>query len=149
MATAESRAAVIWEGDLEQGEGQLELASGASGRMPVSWAARTEGAESKTSPEELIAAAHASCYSMALAKELAEDDNPPEELTVGATCTFDSDELKITKVELTVRWRVPDIKEKAFKKAADKAKENCPVSVALEGNVEISVDVTLEETDDD
>ncbi|GAC1321115.1 MAG: OsmC family protein [Thermoleophilaceae bacterium] len=145
---AERRAAAIWEGSLPKGSGRLELASGATKVLPVTWASRTERSEGKTSPEELIAAAHSSCYAMQLAGLLGEDDKEPEELTVGATCTLDKDDddnWKITKIELTVRGKVPDMKEKDFRKTAERAKEVCPVSRALEDNLEIVLEASLEE----
>lgn len=146
MAEASRRAAVIWEGDLSGGDGRLELASRAtSNLLPVTWASRTERADDKTSPEELIAAAHATCYAMALANELGEQGHSPGELTVGATCTLDDDGgHHITKVDLLVRGRVEEIDSDDFESAAERAKENCPVSRALKGNVEISLKASLE-----
>ncbi len=150
---AERRAAVIWQGTLTKGSGRLELASGATGELPVTWEARTERSQGKTSPEELIAAAHASCYAMQLAAILAEDDHEPDELTVGATATLDKDDddddWEITKIELTVRGQIADLDDDDFEEAAEKAKESCPVSRALSGNVEINVEATLTEPDED
>ena len=143
---AERRAAVIWKGDLANGDGRLELASGVASELPVSWASRTEASDGKTSPEELIAGAHASCYSMALSNVLAGQGNAPDELAVGATVTFDEvdDGFKVTKSELRVRAKVSDIDEDAFRAAAEEAKDACPVSGALKGNVEITLDAALE-----
>jgi lipoyl-dependent peroxiredoxin len=150
MAEASRRAAVIWEGDLGHGSGRLELASGAtSDLLPVTWASRTERSGDKTSPEELIAAAHATCYAMALANELGEDDHSPGELTVGATCTLDDDDgYHISKVALIVRAKVDGVDQDDFDDAAERAKDNCPVSRALKGNVEITLDATLDASGD-
>ena len=97
MATAERRANVVWRGNLFEGSGSFDLASSEAAQdMPVTWASRTERPDGKTSPEELIAAAHASCYAMALSNTLAEQGNEPEELNISAVCTFDVDQLKVT-----------------------------------------------------
>src|ERR671930_1073560 len=88
MASAERTATTVWEGDLAHGSGNLSLTSGATGDLPVTWASRTERSAGKTSPEELIAAAHASCFSMALSHGLGEAGTPPERLDVSATVTF-------------------------------------------------------------
>jgi len=139
---AERRAAVVWEGDLMSGSGTItSTRSGALGNLDVSWKARTEDPGGSTSPEELIAAALAACFSMALSHGLAQAGNPPERLDVSATCTFEQVEggWKITTVGLDVSGRVPGIDEEAFEQAAEQAKQGCPVSRALEGNVEITV----------
>ena len=141
---AERRAEVTWEGDLMSGSGTIEkVGSGAFGSLDVSWEARTESSDGKTSPEELIAAAHASCFSMALSGGLARAGSPPERLSVAARVTFVPG-TGITKSALEVRGRVPGLDEEGFKKAAEDAKEGCPVSQALKGNVELSVDASLE-----
>jgi osmotically inducible protein OsmC len=146
MANVERRAHVVWEGDLARGNGTLtEDSSGALSDAPVTWASRVERPDGKTSPEELIAAAHASCYSMALSHTLAEGGNAPERLEVEAVCTFDDEALKITTVDLNVRGRVPGIgSEEEFENAAHQADQGCPVSNALRGNVEIRVQTSLE-----
>ena len=109
------------------------VTSGAFGGLDVSWPARSEEPEGKTSPEELIAAAHATCFSMALSHGLAQGGHPPEELKTSATVTFQPGE-GITKIALDVAGRVPGIDEGAFQQAADGAKQNCPVSKALQAS---------------
>lgn len=142
MAT-ERRAEVTWRGDLMKGEGTIEkVSSGAFGPLDVSWPARTESPNGKTSPEELIAAAHAACFSMALSHGLAQAGTPPESLTVSATVTFVPG-TGITSSALEVEGRVSGLDEAAFRQAADQAKEGCPVSSALKGNVELSVSARL------
>jgi osmotically inducible protein OsmC len=144
MAMAERTATTAWEGDLAHGDGRLNLNSGASGELPVTWASRTQRSEGRTSPEELIAAAHASCFSMALSHELAQAGHAPEHLDVSATVTLDEVDggPKITSSRLTVRGRVPGIDQAAFEEAAQAAGQGCPVSGAL--SVDISVDAQLE-----
>ena len=142
MAT-ERRAAVTWSGDLLSGSGTItEVTSGAFGPLDVSWPARTEEPNGRTSPEELIAAAHASCYCMALSHGLAGAGTPPDELSATATVTFVPG-TGITKSVLTVVGRVPGVDEAGFIAAAQAAKDGCPVSQALKGNVELSVEATL------
>jgi lipoyl-dependent peroxiredoxin len=127
-----------------EGSGTItSTGSGALPELPVTWASRTESPEGRTSPEELIAAAHAACFSMALAHALAQAGNPPERLATSATVTFVPG-TGITKSALTVRGRVSGIDEDAFEQAAEGAKEGCPVSGALKGNVELTVDASLE-----
>jgi osmotically inducible protein OsmC len=141
---AEKRAEVTWEGDLMSGNGTIErVGSGAFGPLGVSWAARTgEGQAELTSPEELVAAAHAACFSMALSNMLAEAGTPPEGLSVSAVVTFVPG-TGITASRLDVEGRVPGISEDAFREAAERAKDGCPVSGALKGNVELSVTARL------
>jgi lipoyl-dependent peroxiredoxin len=142
MAEAQRRAATVWEGDLAHGSGTVTLqSSGAAEDLPVTWASRTERSNGKTSPEELIAAAHSACFSMSLSHTLAENGTPPERLETSATCTFAQAESgwKVSSVELTVRGTVPGIDKTAFREAAAQAKDGCPVSGALKGNVEVSV----------
>lgn len=140
----DKRAEVAWNGDLMSGSGTIErVGSGAFGPLGVSWAARTgEGQAELTSPEELIAAAHAACFSMALSNGLAKDGTPPERLIVSATVTFVPG-TGITRSALEVEGRVPGISEEAFLEAAERAKDGCPVSGALKGNVELSVTARL------
>ena len=142
---AERRASVTWNGDLLSGSGTIdEVGSGAFGPLDVSWAARSEEASGgKTSPEELIAAAHASCFSMALAHALAGAGNAPERLQTSATVTFVPG-TGITKSALAVRGRVPGLDADGFRAAAEDAKKNCPVSQALAGIPEITLDAELE-----
>ena len=141
---AERRAAVTWNGDLMGGSGTIdEVGSGAFGPLDVSWPARSEEASGgKTSPEELIAAAHASCFSMALAGGLAKAGHAPERLQTSAAVTFVPG-TGITKVALSVRGSVPGLDADAFREAAEGAKKNCPVSQALAGVPEITLDAQL------
>jgi lipoyl-dependent peroxiredoxin len=144
MATAERRANVVWKGNLFEGSGTFDLASSeAVSDLPVTWASRTERPDGKTSPEELIAAAHASCFAMAFSNTLAEQGNEPEELDISAVCTFDADQLKVTTMVLDVRGRVPGLDAEGFQNAADEAEQVCPVSNALRGNVDIQVNASL------
>jgi osmotically inducible protein OsmC len=144
MASAERTATTVWEGDLAHGNGTLSLTSGATGDLPVTWASRTERSDGKTSPEELIAAAHASCFSMALSHGLAESGHPPNRLEVSATVTLSlADGPKVTKSHITVRGDVPGLDADDLVDAAEDAAKNCPVSGALKGNLEITVDATM------
>jgi len=144
MATAERRADVVWRGDLFKGSGTFDLASsGAAQDLPVTWASRTEHHDGKTSPEELITAAHASCYAMALSNVLAQMGNEPEELNISAVCTFDVDQVKVTKMVLDVRGRVPGLDAEGFQSAAERGEEACPISNALRGNVDIQLNASL------
>ncbi len=137
-------ARATWEGDLMSGSGRVSTGSEVLSDEGVSWSARAEGAEG-VSPEELIAAAHATCVSMALSHVLAEDGHAPTRLESNATATFDKtdDGFRMTKIRLEIEGEVDGIDEAAFLEAAEGAKDNCPVSKALEGNVEISVDAKL------
>jgi osmotically inducible protein OsmC len=146
MSIALRKAEVVWDGTLAGGSGALSSASGAL-ELPVTWAARTEQPDGKTSPEELIAAAHASCFSMALALVLGENQTPPERLTVTAACALDEVDgaPRITTVELTVRARVPGLDKAGLQRNVAKAEDLCPVSNALRGNVAISVRDELDE----
>jgi lipoyl-dependent peroxiredoxin len=142
---AESSATTSWQGTLARGSGRTTLASGVAGPLEVSWAHRTERSADTTSPEELIAAAHASCYAMAFSHELAEAGATPEHLDVSATVTFEIVEgaPTISRVALTVRGNPSGIDADGFAKVAAAAKEGCPVSRALKGNVEITLDAAL------
>ena len=142
MAT-ERTASVTWNGSLMDGSGTItSTTTGAIGEQPVTWAARAEEPGGLTSPEELIAAAHAACFSMALSHGLAQAGHAPDELNTSATVTFQPGE-GITKVALTVEGRVPGLGEDAFREAAEGAKQNCPVSKALAGVPEITLDARL------
>jgi osmotically inducible protein OsmC len=145
MPMAERTATTSWDGDLAHGAGAVTGATGALGELPVTWASRTERADGKTSPEELVAAAHSSCFSMALAHGLTEAGNPPEHLDVSATVTLDlvDGAPTVTSSELTVTGRVPGLDQMGFTTAATDAGKNCPISRAL-GAVDISVTATLE-----
>ena len=142
---AERTAEVTWQGDLMSGSGTIDrVGSGAFGPLDVSWAARAEESSGgKTSPEELIAAAHASCFSMSLSSGLGKAGTPPERLSTSATVTFVPG-TGITKVALEVRGAVPGLDEAGFQEAAEVAKANCPVSKALAGVPEITLDAALE-----
>ena len=145
MAVAERRANVVWNGNLFQGSGTFDLVSSeAMQGLPVTWASRTERPDGRTSPEELIAAAHASCFAMAFSNTLAEQGNEPEELNISAVCTFDADQLKITTMVLDVHGRVPGLDAEGFQNAAEQAEQGCPVSNALRGNVDIQVNASLD-----
>jgi osmotically inducible protein OsmC len=145
MAMADRTANTVWEGGLARGNGNLTLKSGATGDLPVTWASRTERSDGKTSPEELVAAAHSSCFAMALSNELGEAGNPPERLDVTSTVTLDlvDGAPTVTTSKLTVRGRVPGIDQAGFEAAAQGAGKNCPISRAL-GGVDIQVDAQLE-----
>lgn len=141
----ESKASATWQGDLVNGSGTTTLNSGVAGPLPVSWPSRTEAPSGKTSPEELIAAAHAACYNMALSNGLASSGTPPTQLDTGATATFEKVEAgwRLTRMALRVRGDVPGLSAEAFAAAAGAAKDGCPVSNALAGNVDITVESTL------
>ncbi len=147
MAQGQRTAEAVWTGSLVEGEGVIQsVGSGAIGNLPITWAARTEAPGGKTSPEELIAAAHAACYAMALSATLGRQGNTPERLHVTATCGFEKDEsgFRIASMKLAVRGRVPGLDQNAFAEAARKAEQGCPVSNALRAALRIEVDATLE-----
>jgi lipoyl-dependent peroxiredoxin len=141
----ERTANATWEGDLMGGSGQASTQSGVVQNATVKWSSRAEQADENTSPEELIAAAHAACVSMALAHGLAQAGTPPQRIDTEATSTFDEtpDGFRLTRMQLKIRGQVEGLDEDAFREAAEGAKENCPVSKALEGNVEIRLDAGL------
>src|SRR5215218_11472234 len=141
MPVAVREAEVLWEGPLARGAGTLTTGSGALDQLPVTWASRTERPDGKTSPEELIAGAHASCFAMALALVLGENKTPPERLAVSAACTLDEVEgaPRITTVELTVRAQVAMLDAGVLERMVGQAADLCPVSNALRGNVTINV----------
>jgi osmotically inducible protein OsmC len=142
---AERKAEVVWSGNLLSGTGKIEFTgSGAIQGLDMTWASRSEPDEQgRTSPEELIAAAHASCFSMALSHALSEAGKPPDRLRVKATSTFVPG-TGITTMRLEVRGRVEGMSEEEFERAAEQAKETCPVSRALNGNVDIQLDAALD-----
>jgi osmotically inducible protein OsmC len=143
MAT-EKTARATWEGTLAQGTGHFSLGSGAVTDQAVTWKDRAEEGGG-TSPEELIAAAHASCVLMALAGVLSKADTPPTKLESEARTTFDKvgEGFAITKIALNIRGEVEGIDDETFQRAAEAAKENCPVSQAIKGNVEVTLDAAL------
>ena len=140
------RAEATWSGDLTSGSGAVSaVSSGVFRDLPVTWAARTEAPEGKTSPEELVAAAHAACYSMAFSAQLGRNGTPPTRLDVSSEVTFAQVEggWKVESSQLKVRGEVPGISEEDFLRIAEAAKDGCPISGALKGNVELSVEATL------
>ncbi len=148
MAVAERRATVVWNGQLTDGSGMLNLeSSGALHAAPITWASRTEQANGKTSPEELLAAAHASCFAMAFAATLARQKTPPQRLSVAAVCALDRQEgggFRVSTMTLEVRGAVQGLDQAGFAAAAQTAEQGCPISNALRGNVEVRVNATLE-----
>ena len=141
---ADRTAHVTWTGTLFEGSGTIDrVGSGSFGPLDISWASRAEDSDGRTSPEELIAAAHASCFSMALSNGLAKAGTPAERLETSATVTFVPG-TGITKVALVVRGSVPGIDEAAFAEQAQGAKENCPVSKALAAVPEITLEAALD-----
>jgi len=140
MATTR-RATTRWEGSLLEGGGQVTFESSGLGTFDVTWPSRSEEPDGRTSPEELIAAAHSSCFSMALSSALAKAGNPPATLETSAAVTFQPGE-GITGVHLTVRGDVPGVSAEQFAEFADGAKNNCPVSKALTGTT-ITLDASL------
>ena len=143
---ADRKAEVVWKGDLMSGSGTIvSSGSGALSNLDISWASRTESSDGSTSPEELIAAAHASCFSMALSHGLAQAGSPAEQLDVSAVVSFEQAEggWKITKSALDVTDTVPGMDAAAFQEAAEQAKAGCPVSGALSGDVEVTLEARL------
>lgn len=141
-------ATVTWTGPLLEGEGSVSAGSSQLFTdLPVSWPSRTEGPGGQTSPEELLAAAHAACFAMALSGGLARAGTPPDHVHVSATVTFDKvgDAWSVTRSEIDVVGTVPGLDEAAFEAAAEGAKDGCPISRAIAGNVEITVSATLED----
>ena len=146
---AEVRTAnAVWNGDLINGSGMITyVSSGVFSRLPISWASRTSAHNGKTSPEELLAAAHAACFSMAFSARLAKNGTPAESLEVKVEVTFDQLESgwKVASSKINVTGAVPGIDKATFDRLADDAKDNCPISAALRGNVDLSVEATLVE----
>lgn len=146
MATVR-RATVSWNGDLARGSGRVDATtSRAFTALPVTWASRTEAADGRTSPEELLAAAHATCFSMAFSSDLTKAGSPPESLHVTSEVTADRVDGKWTVVssKLSVRGRVAGMEEERFRELAEQAKGGCPISRALAGNVTLSVEASLD-----
>jgi lipoyl-dependent peroxiredoxin len=143
-ATREARA--VWNGDLLSGTGSVSgVSSGKVRDLPVSWSARTEAPGGKTSPEELLAAAHASCFAMALSAGLARAGTRPNRLEVSSKVTFDKvgDSWTVVSSDLEVKGDVPGADGAKFLSAAEDARDNCPISRALKGNVKLSVKANL------
>ena len=141
MPIATREAGIIWEGALANGNGTLASGSGALEQLAGTWASRTERPGGKTSPEELIAAAHTGCSAMALSLMLGEDHPPAERLAVSAACTLDEIDgaPQITTVELTIRARMSGLEQAGFEQTVARAADLCPVSNALRGNVAIAL----------
>ena len=133
------------EGSLATGTGTVSTGSGVLKDATVKWSSRAEQADDNTSPEELIAAAHATCVSMALSAGLAKAGSPPQQLDTEATATFEQvgDAFRMTTMQIAIRGQVDGLDEDGFREAAQAAIENCPVSQALKGNVDVSVDASL------
>jgi lipoyl-dependent peroxiredoxin len=144
---AVSRATAVWEGDLTSGDGHVSADSGVLSDAPVSWAARTQRPSPQTSPEELLAAAHAACYAMAFSNTLASAGNPPERLEVSAVCHFTpaaGGGFEVSRMDLGVRGRVPGLDQAGFEQAARDGEQGCPISNAIRGNVDIRLTATLD-----
>jgi lipoyl-dependent peroxiredoxin len=147
MATADRQAHALWEGPLIGGKGDLEFASSGIGRYPLTWASRVESPEGRTSPEELLAASHAACYAMAFSHTLAQAGNQAERLHVTSRVSLEPKEgggFTVTRSALEVTGVVPGLDQAGFKAAAEQAEQGCPISNAIRGNVEISVQASLE-----
>ena len=139
---SESRAVTIWQGSLEKGRGETSTDSGTLSEVEVTWPARVERTSDTTSPEELLAAAHAACYCMGLAHELGQSGHTPDHLEASVRVAFVPGEgVKSSKIEVT--GRVDNLDDEGFEQAAQAAGENCPISGAIRGNVEITVSATL------
>ena len=145
LGTAKSTANAVWEGSLFEGGGSVGAGSGAFSGLAVSWSARTERPTPTTSPEELLASSHAACFCMALSNGLGQAGTPPTRLEVSATITFAQQEVgwKVDSSALSVRGTVPGATAEGFQEAAEAAKDGCPISNAIKGNVDLSVDAEL------
>ena len=148
MALAARDAQVTWEGTLGGGHGQLAMGSGATQRLPMEWASRSEQADGTTSPEELLAAAEAGCYAMALALALTRNGTPADRLSVRCVCELDKrdgePEYVISGLRLEVGARVPGLDEATFQQLVERAEANCPISIALEARVPIELSASLD-----
>jgi lipoyl-dependent peroxiredoxin len=141
----ERSAKAEWQGDLLGGSGKVSTDSGVVRDATIKWSSRAEAADENTSPEELIAAAHAACVSMALAHGLAQAGTPAQRLESSATATFDEvgDGFRMTRMRLSISGEVDGLDADGFRDAAEQAKDNCPVSQALSDDVEVSLDASL------
>ena len=148
MAMADRRAEATWAGNLIEGSGTLDLvSSGVASSLPITWASRTEKADGRTSPEELLAAAHASCYAMAFSHALATAGHPPERLHVTSVVSLNTKEgggVEVTDSALTVTGTVPGLDQAGFQAAAEAGEQGCPISNAIRNNVAITVKATLD-----
>ncbi|MEX2439636.1 MAG: OsmC family peroxiredoxin [Actinomycetota bacterium] len=141
-----SKATANWQGGLADGSGTTRLGTGIGGEMAMSWTARTEGADGQSSPEELLAGAHATCFNMALSKVLADAGHPPARLETTATTTFETGGEQgshVASTHLSVHGSVPGMDTDTFLHSAETAAQNCPISKAVRGNIEITVDSSL------
>lgn len=136
-----SEATTTWNGSLMEGSGNVAFSSSSLGTFPINWKARSEGSDTTTTPEELIAAAHSSCFSMALSHALAENGTPPEQVNTTASVTFKPG-VGISGSHLNVNATVPGLTQEQFQEIAEGAKTGCPVSQALAG-IEITLEATL------
>jgi osmotically inducible protein OsmC len=146
MAMADRIAVVSWKGNLTEGEGDLTLdSSKVLQGAPITWASRTEKSDGRTSPEELLAGAHAACYAMAFSNTLAKAGTPADSLDVKATCSLDRVDggVAVTTMHLEVRGVVSGLDDAGFKAAAETAEGSCPISNAIRGNVDITLDAGL------
>jgi len=144
---ADRQAHTVWEGSLIKGKGELEFASSGIGRFPVTWASRVESPDGRTSPEELLAASHASCYAMAFSNTLTGAGNQPERLHVTSTVSVEPKAgggIEVTRSVLEVVGVVPGLDQAGFQDAADQAELGCPISNAIRNNVQVTVQATLE-----
>lgn len=143
--TAKRTATAVWEHDLAKGQGRVKGTSGAIPELPVTWASRTEAPGGKTSPEELLAAAHAACFAMALTANIGRANKASERVTVSATATFDKvgDAWKVTTMDIDATAQVPGLSASEFAEIVQKAEAGCPISVALRGNVAVKVNAKL------
>jgi osmotically inducible protein OsmC len=148
VTAIERSATSVWEGDAARGHGSVTSGTGVLRDLEISVPTRFGDPEGKTSPEELVAAAHAGCFSMALAVGLGKAGTPPERLEAAATVTLDDVDggKRITRIELAVRGRVPGIDDQAFAEAAEAAKDNCPISQLVKAGTELSLDARLDES---
>ncbi len=146
MAGFERSAEIVWKGGLADGSGTVRGGTGAID-LPVTWGSRVESPEGRTSPEELVAAAHAACYAMAFSHALGEAGSPPERLHVTARveAALGDDGLRIMRSDLDVKGRVPGLDASEFQRLAEEAERSCPVSNALRGGIEIGVSATLDD----
>jgi osmotically inducible protein OsmC len=148
MAAADRRASVTWNGNLLEGQGRItDTGSGALGDLPVTWKARTESSDGMTSPEELLAAAQAACFSMAFSGNLTKAGHAPEELRTTATCGFDRKPeggWKVATMHIEVHGRVPGLDAAEFVRIAEQTSQGCPISGAIQNNVAITVKAKLE-----
>jgi lipoyl-dependent peroxiredoxin len=147
MATAQRQASIVWTGPLTTGSGELEFASSGIGTYPVTWASRVEQPDGRTSPEELLAASHATCYAMAFNATLGRNRLEPQRLHVTAAVSLDPKEgggFEVTRSELVATGTVPGLDQARFQELAEQAEQACPISNSLRGNVEITVAATLE-----